>query len=278
MKVVIQKPDLDTCLTALILGVSSADEWIVAPDQADAGDLMDSAVLCIEAGGSGLVHLNDFDHHDPHRPGPPACRQAFDYKKCSDRRLERLVDYVCEVDEGRRHQSPIVYPSLSTVFSGMLIAETDPVRRFFAGMSLLDTVLNLEIDPFGTMPRLSAWQGYIAAKQDNRRLLDRDLRAAASLKTKAGREIGFMETAAAGALGALKARGCGIAVACGLMSKGTEGRKFTIAGDAPVTAALRAAFEAAEAGWGGRGEILSSPRCGTRLSPAQVLQIIIDCA
>jgi len=78
VKAIIQKVDLDTCLTALILGVDPlADEVIVVKGEAGEEELSDPAVVCIEAGGSGRSDLNNFDHHDPDRYFEPACRQAW---------------------------------------------------------------------------------------------------------------------------------------------------------------------------------------------------------
>lgn len=70
MKVIIRKPDLDTCLTALILGVEGSDEVILVSGDASEEDIMNPDVLSIEAGGSGLVHLNNFDLHDTKTTSP----------------------------------------------------------------------------------------------------------------------------------------------------------------------------------------------------------------
>jgi len=77
MKVVIQQADLDTSLTALILGVSPDDEVVAVQAKAAPEDLAHRDVLCIECGGSGQTDLNNFDHHDSAVSLPPACRQAF---------------------------------------------------------------------------------------------------------------------------------------------------------------------------------------------------------
>ena len=78
-KVVIQKVDLDTALTAFLLGVSSADEIVVANGEASPEDLANPVVVCIECGGSGEVENNNYDHHDPGKELPPACVQAFQH-------------------------------------------------------------------------------------------------------------------------------------------------------------------------------------------------------
>lgn len=276
MKVVIQKPDLDTCLAALILGVRQEDRVIVSAGEACLEDLMDAAVLCIEAGGSGLVHLSDFDHHDPRVYHPPACRQAYAHMRVGDVAVGRLVDYVCEVDEGRPHSAAIAFLSLSSVFSGMLMVEKTVLQRFFVGVRLLQTVLEKEIDPFFQAPERPEWSAYIAAKGENRRKLAQDIDRVERFRTQGGLTACFLETDAAGAPGALRAKGCDVAVACSKGFGTDAGLKYTVTGKGAAVASLKGAFDSLEGGWGGRGSILCSPRKGTRLNKAQVLRIISE--
>ncbi|MEA1969848.1 MAG: hypothetical protein U9N77_16730, partial [Thermodesulfobacteriota bacterium] len=77
MKVIIQKTDLDTCMAALLIGISKKDTVLEVKDGASHVDIMDVDTICIEAGGSGLVHLNNFDHHDPGIVLPSACIQVI---------------------------------------------------------------------------------------------------------------------------------------------------------------------------------------------------------
>jgi len=171
MKVIIQKADLDTCLTGLILGVGSGDEVIGVRGDASPEDLDDPEVLCIEAGGSGRVDLNNFDHHETDEYLPPACRQAFEHKGIKNEGLSRLVDYVAMVDEAVNEHPAITFPSLSSLFSGMLFVESEPLGQFRCGVALLQRVLDDHIDPFSTMPEYQAWHPYIKAKKENQKRL-----------------------------------------------------------------------------------------------------------
>jgi hypothetical protein len=212
-RVVIQKVDLDTALTAFILGVSEKDEIVVVRDKASPEDLADPEVICIECGGSGEVEKGNFDHHDTDQELPPACVQAFqalfDRDKWAFRTLEewgrnmsllelglvpyicpelasepgearvavqleiqRLVDYVSTLDaqgpEVLKQRSNLpegAFPTLSDVFSGMLLAVKDPKDQLLQGIRICATVLEQRIDPFGLMPELSEWRGYIEAKR-----------------------------------------------------------------------------------------------------------------
>ena len=55
MRVIIQKPDLDTCLTALIMGVTRDDDIVILRGDASEDDLGNSNILCIEVGYSGKI-------------------------------------------------------------------------------------------------------------------------------------------------------------------------------------------------------------------------------
>jgi hypothetical protein len=70
--VIIQKPDLDTCLTGLILGANAGGHLFALSSIVPQALLATPAVLCIEAGGSGQTALNNFAHHDPDYYFPPA--------------------------------------------------------------------------------------------------------------------------------------------------------------------------------------------------------------
>ncbi len=137
MNAYVIKPDLDTCLTAVILGIGADDEVSFGDTDALEILLSDPAVFCIEAGGSGRVGENNFDHHLPGLRLPPACRQAFTRQGSSDRHLERMVSYVSLVDDGL----PIIpapgFPSLSGLFSGMLLMEQGKEAQFHAGCRLI---------------------------------------------------------------------------------------------------------------------------------------------
>ncbi len=287
MKVVIRKPDLDTCLTALLLGVTPNDEIIVAPRGADDADLEDPRVLCIEAGGSGQVHRNNFDHHDPQRELPPACVQAYDIwssQAKADRqkasRIRRLVEYVAAVDTDPKQLQnggrPVPQPTLSALFSGMRLVVRDPKEQFLTGIELLRIVLKEEIDPFGAMPPRPEWRRYREAKAKENEALERAKAAARILQSKGGRIIGYLETEAVGALGILYQRGCEVAIACHPRFGNPPVRKYTIATcdpDLSLEPLLRILNER-EPGWGGRRSIIGSPAMGSRLHPTEVIAIV----
>ncbi len=160
-RIVIRKADLDTCLTAHILGVREGNEVFVAPGGAAPGELADPEILCIEAGGSGTPQLGNFDHHDPQRHLKPACRQAYDHLHLDNAKLSRLVDYVCLVDEDPSGHPPVPFPSLSNIFSGMMLIEKDPLRRFWKGVGLLREILAL-------MPCVTTFEALYLASEDAR--------------------------------------------------------------------------------------------------------------
>jgi hypothetical protein len=280
MKVSISKPDLDTCLTALILGVIESDEIIVTNGEAPEADIMDPSVLCIEAGGSGLVHLGNFDHHDPDKYFPPACRQAYEHSQSAVRkrlsgRVERLVEYVCMVDDRSGTGSNAEFPSLSNIFSGMLLTQRNPVFQFFSGIEILDKVLALNIDPFETMPDIDEWRHYKAAKIENQQRLEEVLKRAEYYNTRSGCKVGFVETGFIGGIGTLYAQGCDVVIMYNSSFGDPPVRKFTIAGNNKKVSHLLEHFDKIEPGWGGRETIIGSPREGTIVEKGDVIAITI---
>lgn len=329
MKVIIQQVDMDTCLTALILGVSPDDEIIVVRDQADPEDLNDPCVLCIECGGSGRVELNNFDHHDAaHAQAgdlPPACRQAFDHCFLQDpdrwatrnpekwgrmmsplefhlaarlfpdrpsdyerrvavqREIERLVDYVALLDtrgpEALISRSGLpkgAFPTLSDVFSGMRLSIRDPGEQLIKGMEILRLVLEEGLDPFGLMPELPEWQGYLEAKRRNDAELERAKAHAKLFTTKGGLKGGYLETEFFGALGVLYELGCQVAIAYNPRFGDPPVKKYTIGGNGVKVDSLLSILTSKEPGWGGpaHGTIIGSPREGSRLQPEEVIKLV----
>jgi hypothetical protein len=176
MKVIFQKPDLDTCLTAMILHVNPSDEIACARNGASNEERLDPNVMCIKAGGSGMVEKNNYEHHDPDRYFPPACKQALNrISDLADDTLTRLVEYVCMIDEAIPILPPVTFPSLFDIFSGMLLVETDPVDQFLAGIQILKTVWYNRINPFASMPEKLEWAAYIAAQMANQPGVEADL-------------------------------------------------------------------------------------------------------
>lgn len=275
MKVLIQKPDLDTCLAALILGVTGEDEIVVAPEGASKSEIDDPSVLCIEAGGSGLVSLNNFDHHDPERYFPPACRQAYEFNAIADDSMKCLVDYVSLVDDHVQEGPAIAFPSLSSIFSGMRLVEPLPFRQFFMGMDLLRRVLKDGLDPFAAMPDLPEWRNYRQAKEDNMRSLSESFQNVVFFQSESGRKVGFSESSSIGGIGGLYKQGCDVAILFNDAFGNPPVRKFTVAGNGVRVSHLLPFIDKLESGWGGRETIIGSPARGSLLSYDAVIDIVI---
>lgn len=273
VRIVICQPDLDTCLTGLILGVlrDMPVEWAKAG--ASPEDLANPAVWCIEAGGSGQIRLNNFDHHDPDQDLPPACRQAYEAKGLQNPALSRLVDYVCRVDMALPIHPVIPFPSLSTVFSGMRMVEKGELQRFFTGMDLLGRVLSEGMDPFLAMPEVPAWGAYVDVKRRNLEGLTADFKKAGYGVSQGGRRIGWMTSTYIGGSRMLYDAGCDLAVLLHPAFGDPPAPKFTISAARTDVSlkALLTVLQSREPGWGGRDGIIGSPRGGSRLSLETVL-------
>ncbi|OPY70139.1 MAG: hypothetical protein A4E57_00779 [Syntrophorhabdaceae bacterium PtaU1.Bin034] len=274
MKIIIQKPDLDTCLTALIIEVTEGDEVHVVKGTASKGNLMDPSVLCIEAGGSGSTNLNNFDHHDVGARLPPACRQAFEKVKPTMKGLERLIEYVCAVDEARGLPVPIPFPSLSNIFSGMLLVEKDRKEQFFKGIAILRKALEDNIDPFGTMPDIEDWRLYRSVKEENMAQVAQALKDTKFHQSKGGLKMGYLESDSIGGIGALYEQGCQVVVMYSPSFGNPPVRKFTIAGNGVEVYHLVEHFNKVEPDWGGQATIIGSPRSGTRIDVEQVIRTV----
>lgn len=276
MRVIIQKPDLDTCLTALILGVSERDDIAVVMGQTSESDLNDPDVYCIEAGGSGQVHLNNFDHHDPEHYNPPACRQAFVARGPADAGRSRLVDYVCMVDERLSDLPHIPFPSLSSIFSGMLFFETSTLRQFHCGVALLKRVLEDDVDPFGKMPELEEWRNYLAAKEENNKKLGAVLNSAIFFQSRSGKTIALGESDVIGDFDALYRQGCAVVVLLNNAFGEKALRKFAISSKTiKVKSLLLKHLDHMESGWGGHETIICSPLDkSSKLSKEQIIELI----
>lgn len=285
MRVVIQQVDLDTCVTALVLGVSREDLVVVVRKRADQRDLDDPSVLCIEAGGSGRIAERNFDHHDADGPTAPACRQAFDAVRPGDPGLAALVDYAAAHDvTGCRRtgaDESDTRLSLSSLFSGLRLAVRNPVDQFFAGLNLLRVLVGEGIDPGGSMPGRPEWREYVEAKRSVSRALE-DARAHAdTFATSSGLRAGYMESEVVGALGVVYGMDCDIAIAYSPRFRAPDGArsipKYAIGGRNGVRVDhLLPLLNALEPGWGGpaHGTIIASPRDGSGLTPDVVKDIV----
>jgi len=83
MKFIVGKIDMDCVLTAYILGCTKSDTILRIDDIAGAEELKNPNIICIECGGSGQVHLNNWDHHDTNEYLESACKQALQSRKNS---------------------------------------------------------------------------------------------------------------------------------------------------------------------------------------------------
>ncbi len=274
MKVIIQRVDLDTCLTGLIMDADESDTVICRRGNASMEDLLNPAVLCIEAGGSGWGRLNDFDHHNIEDYLPPACWQALVHQKKLNPELIRLARYVAMVDEAEPVFPYPGFPSLSALFSGMLLTEKEPVAQFFRGLGILKRVLADGIDPYGVMPDISEWRLFRAAKIRNGEQARNSFREARFLASKSGLTVGYLETLAIGGMGRLYRAGCDVGILFSPNFGNPPVPKFTIAGNGIRVFGLKPVFDELEPGWGGQQTIIGSPRQGTALSRAQVLEVV----
>ena len=288
MRIVFQQADLDTCLTALLVGVGD-DELRAVTGDASPDDLADPSVVCIEAGGSGRTDLGNFDHHGIGAPVEPACVQALaalaHVAEPSDH-LRRLVRYVADVDGGRLGAPPLVTEhvmTLSSVFSGMRLCTPEPVAQLRAGLTILREVLRRDFNPAGPLPELPEWRTYFERKRQEWNGIS-SVRGRIDRFITAGRiQAGFLETDFVGALGLLYDEGCEVAIAYSPRYQSPSGigpvPKYSIGCRAGLRVdGLLAALTALEIGWGGpsHGTIIGSPRTGTGLSPEQIRRIVIS--
>jgi len=275
MKCYFQKPDMDTVLTALILGWQERDGAIHVPDKAPPYALKDPLVYCIECGGAGETHLGNFDHHDTNVSLPAACIQACVFRHCSDPRLLDLAGYVDLVDTGGQMPArKMSGHSLSGVYSGMRQIVDGAVAQFTAGVAIFRTVLKYQIDPWQVMPCLPEWATYMEAKERHRLYLFDYENSIIQFTTKAGLTGGFLSCPLPGAHGFLRKMGCRITIASGLRQSG--GNMCTIAGERGSMDGLLAALNLMEPGWGGPagGGIIGSPRIGSALKPDILIDVV----
>lgn len=274
--VVIRQVDLDTATTALLFGVSAADRILAAPRGADEASLRDPAVLCIECGGSGETDRGNFDHHDTDLPLPPACVQALAQRDSAGPDVRRLVDYAAAVDLGRPTARAASFPTLSAIFSGLRLSVPDPRDQLLRGLRLLRTLLDLRLDPFGTLPDLPQWRGYAQARREENEGLVADLTRAEFFTLSSGLRAGRVESRRFGALGGLYRLGCAVAVAHRPLDGAPGLRKCTIGSTGPGLRMLARHLNAREPGWGGpaQGRIIASPFGGTALTPWSIAALV----
>jgi hypothetical protein len=273
MKTIIQKPDLDTCMAGLVLGVTNSDTVVVTPANASYKDLMDPDVICIEAGGSGWVSLNNFDHHDEGQGLPSACVQAITAKGLADVYLNKLAGYIEAVDTGRMN-FVVDFPSLSNVFSGIRLVEPRLIDQFFKGIGLLNHMIEYRVDPFSSLEVQKNWAVYIEAKQRNLEKVMQGLKDAVFLNGRTAK-IGVCIQTGIGGFGSLFSEGCDIAILYNPSTAKDTGAKCTISSRDRDLFPFLSQLNALEPGWGGRKNIIGSPRDrGTSIEISMLSEMI----
>jgi hypothetical protein len=298
-RVQVIKVDLDTVGAAFLLGVTRQDVVEVLCSEASQEDLTDPSVLCIEAGGSGMVEANCFDHHMEGGPTASATLQAFDRvfpvetcmhglhdcsqcehiggRRYGSARVAKLVEYIDLFDTRpevlRAQQEGVSFPTLSDVFSGLLRSERDPVEQLHKGVELLGQIVETVANPFGTVP---GFDSYAEAKAENDRQMAKAVELARWETTSAGRRLAILETEFFGAPGALYGAGANIVVCFNPCFGNPPVAKFTVAGNGITVSEALPALNALEEGWGGpaTGTIIGSPRSGSKLTLEQVAGIV----
>ena len=275
-----QKPDMDTVLSAVILGFDSADPLIECSPEASKELLARPEVYCIECGGSGQVDLRNFDHHDTHALLPPACVQAYSFKGCSNTYLLQLVKYVQWVDEGRRfskyHCQEGLY--LSNVYSGMLLMyESSILEQFYHGVQLFKHVIEKKIDPWKPVPKISEWSPYFHHKNLQRQQLEKYASQINYYQTNSGLTAGYLCANLPGTHALLRRSGCTLSIAAGL-SKQNDLLYTTISSNQLSMLKLLPEISRIEKGWGGpcHGNIIASPKKGTCLSERDLVTLVCN--
>jgi hypothetical protein len=275
VRVVVQRPDLDTCLAGAILGAGEADEVVYRAEGALPEELANPEIVCLEAGGSGQIERRNFDHHGPGQALPPAATQAFVF---AGRPAEYgpLVEYNEVIDLCLSSPAPPPFPSVSSLISGIrFVHASDPVRQFREGVAALRLIAQRGIDPFDRLPALACWDRYLEEKSRRQAELHSAPLAAEFVQCGTAK-VAFLISELVGAVGALYRRGADVAVvARPLAEAGTW--KHTIAGRQMRVAELLPALNRLEPGWGGpaHGTIIGSPWSGSTLAPETVRAVVL---
>lgn len=277
------KVDLDTVGVGFIFGVDRNDNVIVLRNgQASEDELADDQIFCIEVGGSGRIVESNFDHHDPGGPKESATMQAFKTafqgESITELSIEfRISTYIDILDTMGAKSLPsygqVEFPTLSDVFAGMCLMTRDSMEQFHRGIEILERIFSEEQDPFGT---IVGFPEYAAAKAENNRQIAIAAKNTQWSMTDSGRKLGYLVTDFYGAPGVLYGMGAEIVVAYAPQFGNPPVPKFTVAGNGIRVDAALERLNALEPGWGGpaTGTIIGSPREGSKLSIAQVVEIV----
>lgn len=298
-KVVFQKPDLDTALAAYIEGIRpDVPELVAVCGSATAEDRNDPEVLCLECTGSGDLVLANRDHHAG-GDDRPACVQAFEAVEKWLDKLRPLVNYVAEVDTGKKSFHRLKSgPSLVWLYSGlMLVHRGKVIEQFWATLRLLHEVVKLGLDPYGsmtkvfaTLPEAKEWD---AAKREHERWSKQVLAKVQWSESPSGVLIAAVETewfGAPGLLASLAKDGRKADVTISLnpdfRNDNSGFRKYSVTAPRGDLSKLAEALSNIEPGWGGpvrkdpknQGAFLGSAReTSSKLSLENVVQIAMDC-
>lgn len=279
------KIDLDTVGVGFLFGITRQDKVEVLPtSQASEEDLSNPSILCIEVGGSGRVNEGNFDHHGLSN-ATPLCSATWQAWEAVGRPEEtkNLVHYIEILDvKGpqalREKEGYPGFPTLSDVFSGVLLRKPKPLEQFHKGIEILSEVVQRKINPFERIPieEIPQWRSYAEAKAENDQQLAEAVKNAQWGQTREGLKIAWLETSFIGALQALYEASAQVVVVFHPAFGPAKVRKFTIAGNNVRVDAILPELNAREPGWGGpsTGTILGSPRGGSKLTLNEVVEIV----
>ncbi len=279
------KVDLDACTTAYVDGARPKFNVRHVPGGTASGeDRSDPYTMCIEVGDGGP---RCYDHHSKEGSDKPACLQALEHARVLWQRQVKICEYVGQMDRGQIFaESSHGFPTLSQLFSGMLLDETleTPEQRFEQGLLIIHAVVESGINPFKCMepildllPRGRHWA---ELKKEHNKNFEEVIATAKWYTTKAGRKLAVVESTWIGAPRELYKRGADIIVALNpAMSLGLQKiRKFTVATrphSGVVVAPAMDRLNSLESGWGGptNGTI-----CGSRkdASSNQTLEEVVN--
>ncbi len=282
--VVVQKADLDTACAGFLLGVTNAMPVVLVDAVASRGMLDDPAVLCLECGGAGAMHLGNFDHHDPEGPEETAAEQAWASAGKPATRA-RLVQYVAKHDRGLTEPAPNPDFSLIGMFSAMRGAVSAEDERFRAGLSLLRWFVALDRDPRGPLVDLDTVDSLPVRRELASAVAGPPPETYDFGTTASGRRLAIAADGIGLSPRQLYAMGFGIVIAERARFGEPPRRRFTVALDPKnndllnavnATNRIRKRLGELESDWGGPsvGTILGSPRDRSSvLSLADVVQV-----
>lgn len=207
----------------------------------------------------------------------------FEARLAVQEALATLVDYVAILDtrgpEELRQRSGLkeeAFPTLSDVFSGMLLCTKAPKEQLLLGISIFWALFEHNLHPFGVMPELPEWEEYIEAKRRHKEAVAKALGRAEFFMTRSGRRAAYIMAEEIGVVSALYSQGAEVVIAFCPRYGDPPGPKFTIAGHGVRVDHLLPYLSALEPGWGGpaHGTILGSLRTGTNLTPQEIISLV----